>query len=79
MVKLSRAKSSPGRTATRSPCCCTGINDFERISDHTVNLMDSVQEMHDKKNELFSAAAGELHVLPTRCAISSIVHLTASA
>ncbi len=55
-----------------------GISDFERISDHAVNLMDSVQEMHDKKMSFSSAAAGELHVLPTRCAISSIVHLTAS-
>ena len=38
------------------------ISDFERISDHAVNLMDSVQEMHDKKMSFSSAAAGELHV-----------------
>ena len=33
------------------------IGDFERISDHAVNLMDSVQEMHDKKMSFSSAAA----------------------
>lgn len=39
------------------------IGDFERISDHAVNIMESAQELH-KKNLSFSEQAGkELHVL----------------
>ena len=61
MVKLSRAKLSRKDGHTLS-LLLHSISDFERISDHAVNLMDSVQEMHDKKMNVSSAAAGELHV-----------------
>ena len=61
MVKLSRAKLSQKDGHTLS-LLLHSISDFERISDHAVNLMDSVQEMHDKKMNFSSAAAGELHV-----------------
>ena len=61
MVKLSRAKLSQKDGHTLS-LLLHSISDFERISDHAVNLMDSVQEMHDKKMSFSSAAAGELHV-----------------
>ena len=61
MVKLSRAKLSRKDGHTLS-LLLHSISDFERISDHAVNLMDSVQEMHDKKMNFSSAAAGELHV-----------------
>ena len=61
MVKLSRAKLSRKDGHTLS-LLLHSISDFERISDHAVNLMDSVQEMHDKKMSFSSAAAGELHV-----------------
>ena len=61
MVKLSRAKLSQKDGHTLS-LLLHSISDFERISDHAVNLMDSVQEMHDKKMSFSPAAASELHV-----------------
>ena len=61
MVKLSRAKLSreDGHTVTN---LLHTINDFERISDHAVNLLDSAREMHEKKMSFSAAAAQELHV-----------------
>lgn len=38
------------------------IGDFERISDHAVNLTEVAQEMHDKKLEFSDAAKTEIHV-----------------
>ena len=38
------------------------IGDFERISDHAVNLLDSAREMNEKKMVFSKAAASELHV-----------------
>ena len=38
------------------------ISDFERISDHAVNLLDSAREMNEKKMVFSKAAASELHV-----------------
>ena len=61
MVKLSRAKLSQkdGHTLSR---LLHSISDFERISDHAVNLLDSVKEMNEKKMSFSPAAASELHV-----------------
>lgn len=61
MVKLSRAKLSreDGHTVSM---LLHSISDFERISDHAVNLLDSAREMNEKKMSFSSAAAGELHV-----------------
>lgn len=47
------------------------IGDFERISDHAVNLMQAAQEMRDKKLE-FSASAREELAVFTR-AVNDIV------
>ena len=38
------------------------IGDFERISDHAVNLTEVAQEMHDKKISFSEAAQAELRV-----------------
>lgn len=38
------------------------IGDFERISDHAVNLTEVAQEMHDKKLEFSDAAKVEIRV-----------------
>ncbi len=38
------------------------IGDFERISDHAVNLTEVAQEMHDKKLEFSDAAKTEIRV-----------------
>ncbi len=61
MVKLSREKLSRADGHTLS-LLLHSISDFERISDHAVNLLDSVQEMIDKKLIFSSTAAKELHV-----------------
>lgn len=39
-----------------------GIGDMERISDHSVNIMESAKEMHDKKSCFSSAAKEEFFV-----------------
>lgn len=39
------------------------IGDFERISDHALNIKESAEEMHEKKLHFSSAAASELQVL----------------
>ena len=61
MVKLSRAKLSQKDGHTLS-LLLHSISDFERISDHAVNLLDSVKEMNEKKMSFSPAAASELHV-----------------
>ena len=53
------------------------IGDFERISDHAVNIVESAEEMTDKKITFSSEAKRELAVL-TR-AVSDIVTLTCDA
>ena len=39
------------------------IGDFERISDHAVNIVESVEEMRDKGFEFSEEARGELNIL----------------
>ena len=52
MVKLSRAKLSQKDGHTLS-LLLHSISDFERISDHAVNLLDSAQRDERKEDELF--------------------------
>ena len=61
MVKLSRAQLSREDGHTVS-VLLHSISDFERISDHAVNLLDSAREMNDKKLSFSPMAASELHV-----------------
>ena len=61
LVKLSRAKLSREDGHTIS-VLLHSISDFERISDHAVNLLDSVREMDSKKMKFSSAAEAELNV-----------------
>ena len=61
MVKLSRAQLSREDGHTVS-VLLHSISDFERISDHAVNLLDSAREMNDKKLTFSPMAASELHV-----------------
>ena len=53
------------------------IGDFERISDHAVNILDSAQEMHDKKLSFTDDAKRELSVLVS--AVGEILDLTLDA
>ncbi len=50
------------------------ISDFERISDHALNLAASAEEIHDKKLEFSGAAKRELATLTT--AINEILSIT---
>ena len=49
------------------------IGDFERISDHAVNIVESAEEIRDKKLEFSPDAQAELAVL--RRAVSDIVDI----
>ncbi len=53
------------------------IGDFERISDHSVNLLESAEEMQTKSILLTESAKAELRVLAD--AVSEIVDLALSA
>jgi phosphate:Na+ symporter len=53
------------------------IGDFERISDHAVNILDTAKELNDKKIIFSEEAANELNVLYQ--AISDILKLTVDA
>ena len=53
------------------------IGDFERISDHAVNLTEVAQEMHDKKISFSSAAKAEIKVFSD--ALSEILNNSVDA
>ena len=53
------------------------INDFERISDHAVNIMESAKEMHDKKLVFSKNALKEFEVFSA--AVHKIVHMAVHA
>ena len=50
------------------------IGDFERISDHAVNLMESARELHEKDAHFSKEAVQELRVLEN--AVRDIVNIT---
>jgi phosphate:Na+ symporter len=53
------------------------IGDFERISDHAVNIVESAEEMKEKKIEFSPEAKAELDVL--RAAVGDIINLAEEA
>ncbi len=53
------------------------IGDFERISDHAVNIVESAEEMRDKKIEFSSEAKRQISVMER--AVSDIVKMTCKA
>lgn len=53
------------------------IGDFERISDHAVNLMQASKEMYEKQIEFSDSAKKELQVFTQ--AVSDILHLTCTS
>ena len=53
------------------------LSDFERISDHALNLAGSAQEMHEKGVAFSAGAAHELDVLSA--AVSQVVSMTVTA
>ena len=61
LVKLSRQNLSVHDSHTLS-IVLHCIGDFERISDHAINIMEAAQEMHDKKLIFSPKAEDELKV-----------------
>ncbi len=53
------------------------LNDFERIGDHALNLVESAQELNEKKLELSEPAQQELGVISS--AVEEIIRLSFAA
>jgi phosphate:Na+ symporter len=62
LVKLSSHQMSEGESARVSELLRM-IGDFERISDHSVNLVESAEELLEKEISLSESAAAELKVI----------------
>ena len=73
LVKLSALKISETDSA-EAAMLLKALNDFERIGDHALNLVESAEELHDKNLGLSDAAKHELTVLVG--AVNEIVELS---
>ena len=62
LVKLSSAQVTDA-DSTEAAKLLKLIGDFERISDHSLNIVESAEEMQDKKIALTDAAVAELKVV----------------
>ena len=76
LVKLSSLKISPA-DSSRAAMLLKSLNDFERIGDHALNLLESAEELQEKQLSLSDAAKQELAVLIS--AVSEIIELSFSA
>ena len=76
LVKLSRHRVSDSDSATISKLL-KAIGDFERISDHSVNIVESAEELKDKEIQFTSAAKNELYMLCN--AVTEILSLSCDA
>ncbi len=73
LVKISAKQLNETEGATAS-MLLKAIGDFERISDHAVNILESAEEMRDKGIVFSDSAAAELDSLS--CATLEIVNLS---
>lgn len=62
LVKLS-SKNLSKKDSQSLSAMLHGISDFERISDHAINIVESAREVADRKLEFSKKAAGELEIL----------------
>ena len=62
LMKITSKSLSTGQTEEVSKYLHT-ISDFERISDHALNIAEVMQEIHEKNIEFSGAALRELNVL----------------
>lgn len=76
LVKLSSYKISDADSAEAAKLLKI-IGDFERISDHAVNVLESSEEMYTKKLSFSPSAAEEMNVLTM--AVKDILQLTYKA
>ena len=73
LVKLSALRISEADN-TEAAALLKVIGDFERISDHSVNLLESAEELMQKNQKFSDAAKEELHVLIA--AVTEIMELS---
>ena len=76
LVKLS-ARSMDEQNSNQVTKLLRIIGDYERISDHAVNIVESIEELESKKEGFSQVARDELHVLDG--AITEILDLTREA
>ena len=76
LVKLS-TKQISGADSAEAAKLLKIIGDFERISDHAVNILESAEEMQEKGLVFTAAAAAELHTVIL--AVSEILDLSLRA
>ena len=76
LTKLSRSRTTDDDSSEVSKLL-KAIGDFERISDHSVNILESVEELREKKIEFSEDAKKELNVLTS--AVTEILDITLSA
>ena len=76
LAKLSQHQMSE-QDGAKITMLLKAIGDFERISDHSVNVLESVEELRDKNIELSDEAKKELSVLCN--AVNEILDLTQKA
>ena len=76
LTKLSRSRTSDEDSSEISKLL-KAIGDFERISDHSVNILESVEELREKKIEFSADSKKELDVLLN--AVSEILGITLDA
>lgn len=76
LVKLSSHQISDSDSASVSKLL-KAIGDFERISDHSVNILESAEELHTKDLQLSPAGRIELDTLCN--AVSEILELSHTA
>lgn len=76
LVKLSTQQISDADSAQVSKLL-KAIGDFERISDHSVNVVESAEELHAKEIRFTEIAAKEMDTLSA--AVSEILDMASSA
>ena len=77
LIKISGHHQLSERESSEATKLLRVIGDFERISDHAVNLLESVEEIREKKISFTSNADAELRVLCS--AVSEILLLAKDA
>lgn len=75
LVKLTGREMTEGQNHDVSAFLHT-ISDFERLSDHAMNIAESAKELHDKGIHLSADASHELSVVTS--AVTEIVHTAVS-
>ena len=76
LIKITSKELTPRQTADVSKYLHT-ISDLERISDHSLNIGETAQELYTKQIVFSTAGSRELHVMLS--AVTRILELTISA